>query len=851
MNRKRITGPVFHPLQALAAAVALLAPAVQAATFTWNGGTFVAGVTAPSPLPVGDVLDIGAGAFKIFSGSGSNFTNGGTVNWNADALYLQSGAAVVNNGLWNATSNDSLVYNGGAGPSFTNNGTFRKSAGAGTTTIGSVVGFVNNGTLDAQTGTISYIGGTVFNSGTVFTGAGVNLAAGGNSFVGSFSSSNLVLGSGTHSGSAAVLNGSVSWTGGTLDSTWTVAAGQTLNGQTGAFKFINGPSTVVTNQGTVNWNTADFLYLQSGGTFSNQGLFVANSSTTLAYNGGAAPTFDNTSAGTLRAAAGTTLTVGTGVGLINNGGVLDAQAGGSIAYVGGSAFKAGTQFTGAGSNVAAGGNSFVGSFQSANLVLASGTHTGAAAVLGGSVSWTGGTLDSTWTVAAGQSLNGQTGAFKFIIGPSTVVTNQGTVNWNTADFLYLQSGGTFSNQGLFVANSSTTLAYNGGAAPSFDNTSAGTLRAAAGTTLTVGTGLGLVNNGGVLNAQAGGSIVYVGGSTFKAGTQFTGAGSNVAAGANGFEGSFQSANLVLTSGTHSGSAAVLNGSVSWTGGTLDGTWTVAAGQTLNGANGGFKFISGAATVVSNQGTVAWNTNDFLYLLSGGTFNNAGTFNFAADGAIVYNGGAAPSVSNTGLIVKTAGTGTSTIGNTLNFSSQGTIDVQVGTIALPANFSNNGTLKGTGTFSVSGTLGNAGTVAPGASPGTLALSGSYAQAAAGTFAVELESLASHDLFNVSGTAALDGTLALSCYSTCSYAVGDVITILDSVGNLSGSFASVTLSGFATGAFSVVYDTAADRVQLLVTEAVTAVPEPETYTLLLAGLAAVGFLAKRRRGAAAAQ
>ena len=501
--------------------------------------------------------------------------------------------------------------------------------------------------------------------------------------------------------------------------------------------------------------------------------------------------------------------------------------------------------------MAAGANGFEGSFQSANLVLTSGTHSGSAAVLNGSVSWTGGTLDSTWAVAAGQSLNGQTGAFKFINGPSTVVTNQGTVNWNTADFLYLQSGGTFSNQGLFVANSSTTLAHNGGAATTFDNTSTGTLRAAAGTTLTVGSGLGLINNGGVLDAQAGGSIVYVGGSAFKAGTQFTGAGSNVAAGGNSFVGSFQSANLVLASGTHNGTSAVLNGSVNWTGGTLDGSWTVAAGQTLNGNNGGFKFITGAAAVLNNQGIVAWNTNDVLYLQSGGTFNNAGTLNFSADGGLAYNGGAAPSVSNTGLIVKTAGTGTSTIGNTLNFSSQGTIDVQVGTIALPANFSNNGTLKGTGTFSVSGTLGNAGTVAPGASPGTLALSGSYAQAAAGTFAVELESLASHDLFNVSGTAALDGTLALSCYSTCSYAVGDVITVLDSVGNLSGSFASVTLSGFATGAFSVVYDTAADRVQLLVTEAVTAVPEPETYTLLLAGLAAVGFLAKRRRGAAAAQ
>ena len=109
----------------------------------------------------------------------------------------------------------------------------------------------------------------------------------------------------------------------------------------------------------------------------------------------------------------------------------------------------------------------------------------------------------------------------------------------------------------------------------------------------------------------------------------------------------------------------------------------------------------------------------------------------------------PPVSNTGLIVKKAGTGTSTIGNTLNFDNQGTVDVRVDTVALPSNFSNNGTLKGAGTFSVSGTRANAGTAAPGASP---------------------------------------GTLALSCYAACSYAVGDVITVLDSVGNLSGSFAA---------------------------------------------------------------
>ena len=237
--------------------------------------------------------------------------------------------------------------------------------------------------------------------------------------------------------------------------------------------------------------------------------------------------------------------------------------------------------------------------------------------------------------------------------------------------------------------------------------------------------------------------------------------------------------------------------------------------------------------------------------NGATFNNAGTFDLQADASVVNNGSAATLVNtvNTGLIIKSAGTGTATIGAGLGLNNLGTLDVRSGTLALPDNFVNNGVMTGTGTYSVGGTLTNAGTLAPGAAaPASLALGGNYAQGAGGAFAVELQSLASHDLFNISGTAALGGTLALSCFAACSFAVGDVITILDSVGNLSGTFsAGVTLSGFATGAFDVVYDSAADRVQLVVTQAVTAVPEPGTYALWLAGLAATGWAIRRRRGA----
>jgi subtilase-type serine protease len=205
--------------------------------------------------------------------------------------------------------------------------------------------------------------------------------------------------------------------------------------------------------------------------------------------------------------------------------------------------------------------------------------------------------------------------------------------------------------------------------------------------------------------------------------------------------------------------------------------------------------------------------------------------------------------NNGLVSADVMGGTLSIvapANAGSLLNNGTLQATAGsTLALPTNFVNNGWMKGTGTLALAGTLTNDGTLAPGNSPGTLGLTGNYVQGATGVFAVELQSLASHDLFNVSGTAAVGGTLALSCFGACSFNVGDVVTILDAVGDLSGSFASITLNGFATGAFTVVYDAVGDKVDLLVTQTVTAaVPEPGTYAMLLAGLGLLGGLAKRR-------
>ncbi|MCP6391235.1 hypothetical protein NL487_30380, partial [Klebsiella pneumoniae] len=68
------------------------------------------------------------------------------------------------------SANTVMTFSNGGG-SFTNNGTLSKTAGAGATTIQPT--FVNNGTIDAQSGTLRLDGAITINAGSDFTGAGI------------------------------------------------------------------------------------------------------------------------------------------------------------------------------------------------------------------------------------------------------------------------------------------------------------------------------------------------------------------------------------------------------------------------------------------------------------------------------------------------------------------------------------------------------------------------------------------------------------------------------------------------------------------------------------------------------
>lgn len=146
-----------------------------------------------------------------------------------------------------------------------------------------------------------------------------------------------------------------------------------------------------------------------------------------------------------------------------------------------------------------------------------------------------------------------------------------------------------------------------------------------------------------------------------------------------------------------------------------------------------------------------------------------------------------------------------------------------------------TAFGTGNVNVfGGTLGVRGA-------DTLQVGGNLTLGTAGTLDLELGSgftLGSGPLLQVGQRATLVGNLSLSFDSGFSFVAGTYNLL--SATTLEGSFGQISTTGLLAGYTANVLYTAGG-VQLNI----AAVPEPETYALLLGGLAVVGFVARRRR------
>ena len=368
----------------------------------------------------------------------------------------------------------------------------------------------------------------------------------------------------------------------------------------------------------------------------------------------------------------------------DSGAILLAASGAGIAFTGGSAsFADGVRFLGDGHYNIGTSASFGGAVGAQHLTFSNGTYTGgdgsagSGATLTSDASWIGtGYLAGGWTVAAGSTLRAQGAGTRYLYG---AVTNLGTLNTDTPLYL-LYSSHVLDNQGTLNLQGDVGLsnaAYGGAVVNS------GTLAKTTGTGAGYVAGLNFTNNGGRIDVQSG-SLQFSGNLAFNDGTRFTGAGvAQVVSGAT-FTGHIASANLLLgsNSSTYTGgdgsasgltSQATLHGSTRFGGGYLAGQWLLAADHTLTVEAGANKYLYGSLT---NQGVI--NAADNLYFVYGShVLDNQGTLKLQAD-ITLANAAYGGRLLSSGLLAKTAGSGTATISG-LNNTLGGVVDVQAGTL----------------------------------------------------------------------------------------------------------------------------------------------------------------------------
>lgn len=136
-------------------------------TFTWTTGSIFTPTNGPGMTLATDcTLTMVPGNYKYLYGS---LTNRGALHLTGNtALYLDNGfghARLANYGLVESLGDDLFSQTGTSGATLENRGYWRKSAGTGSTTFASGLGFVHAGALEAFKGAFAVNGGAFIQAG--------------------------------------------------------------------------------------------------------------------------------------------------------------------------------------------------------------------------------------------------------------------------------------------------------------------------------------------------------------------------------------------------------------------------------------------------------------------------------------------------------------------------------------------------------------------------------------------------------------------------------------------------------------------------------------------------------------
>jgi uncharacterized repeat protein (TIGR01451 family) len=507
-------------------------------SWVWSGGTL--GGTGASIIATGSSFSIGTATAKSLVNRTLTIQSGVFAGWfNTGAIQISSGGTINNAGTFDAQGDASMTDAGSDG-GFVNSGTFRKSASAGTTGIVNV-DFTNTGTIDVVTGTLNpsnvtssgniTLAGTLLVDDNVVTlngasnvsGAGLLHVNGGTLTVDAPDLlPNVQLDLGTINGNATFDITSFAWNGGTMSGTGTtnIPAGATATISTGNGKSLQRTFSIA-NTGAVNVGGTGTINFGSGGNIANDGTFQVLLPMTF-NDAGSGGDFNNTR--TFRANAGGTVTFSnitlnssTAAGLIevqtNTLDLADGTNNAAINISGGATLlvNSDTYTFGTGTTLSGGGT--------VNLNL--GTLNVTAPVSIPQFTQSGGTLDGTGTVTftniatwdngiwqgGGTTTVGATGTLTFATPSAKTLNNRtlssvagATINLPGNGPINLSNGGNIANAGLFLITANNTF-NDGGTGGNFVNT--GTLRKQTATGPTSLTGIGLTNNGGLIDIQSG------------------------------------------------------------------------------------------------------------------------------------------------------------------------------------------------------------------------------------------------------------------------------------------------------------------------------------------------------------
>ena len=370
----------------------------------------------------------------------------------------------------------------------------------------------------------------------------------------------------------------------------------------------------------------------------------------------------------------------------------------------------------------------------------------------------------------------------------------------------------FNNTGTVEALSGTLVFRGGGV-------SSGTITGVAGTTLEYGAAY--MFDGDI---STGGSVVFSSNSIFVnagydvAGETFFSSGSvtfankpvqlNVSQISSNlifeFEDEIVFGTLAHTAGRWTTEGPVTVTEFEWSGGSMDGAgqFTIPSGGTLTvPETASTPQLTGKTLRLEGDTVLAGGQ---VRLRDGGTIDNLGVFDIQGDGNVTPFSGS-NTINNAGTFRKSAGEGTSSVGNGIAFNNTGTVEVLSGTLRIvnamsqtdgkisvvdsifspdqPLNIEG-GRLEGTGT--VDGDVTSSGIVSPGASAGTLTIDGTYTQTEAGTLEIELSGLIAgdeHDVLSVTGAGELSGglqVLLLDDYIPVQYDTFEIATFASRTG-----------------------------------------------------------------------